>query len=49
MSDRANALGDKFSMRDFMDAFDAAGLIPVMLVRWELLGRVDDTIRRVER
>ena len=49
MSDRANALGDKFSIRDFMDAFDAVGLIPVTLVRWEMLGRVDDTIRRVVR
>ena len=32
-----------------MDAFDAVGLIPVMLVRWEMMGRVDDTIRRVVR
>jgi hypothetical protein len=49
MSDRANELGDKFSMRDFMDAFDAVGLIPVMLVRWEMMGRPDETIRRLFR
>jgi hypothetical protein len=36
-------------MREFMDAFDAVGLIPVMLVRWEMLGRVDDPVRRVVR
>jgi Bacterial protein of unknown function (DUF885) len=49
MSDRAHELGDRFSMRQFMDAFDAVGLIPVMLVRWEMLGRVDDRVRRVLR
>ena len=49
MSDRAHELGDRFSMRQFMDAFDAVGLIPVMLVRWEMLGRVDDPVRRVLR
>ena len=47
MSDRAHELGDRFSMREFMDAFDAVGLIPVMLVRWEMLGRLDEPVRRV--
>jgi uncharacterized protein (DUF885 family) len=47
MSDRAHELGDKFSMREFMDAFDAVGLIPVSLVRWEMMGRLDDDLRRV--
>ncbi len=49
MSDRAHELGDRFSMRGFMDAFDAVGLIPVMLVRWEMMGRVDDPVRRILR
>ena len=39
MSDRAHEQGDKFSMREFMDAFDAVGLIPMSLVRWEITGR----------
>jgi len=39
MSDRAHAQGDKFSMREFVDAFDAVGLIPMSLVRWEITGR----------
>jgi uncharacterized protein DUF885 len=47
MSDRARELGEKFSMREFMDAFDAVGLIPVSLVRWEVMGHLDDAIRRV--
>jgi hypothetical protein len=49
MSDRAHELGDRFSMREFMDAFDAVGLIPVTLVRWEMMGKLDDGIRRVLR
>ena len=49
MSDRAHELGERFSMREFMDAFDAVGLIPVSLVRWEVMGRPDDAIRRVIR
>jgi len=49
MSDRAHALGDRFSMREFMDAFDAVGMIPVSLVRWEMMGKPDDAIRRVTR
>jgi len=49
MSDQAHELGDRFSMREFMDAFDAAGLIPVSLVRWEVTGRLDDALVRVVR
>jgi uncharacterized protein (DUF885 family) len=49
MSDRAHELGDRYSMREFMDAFDAVGLIPVMLVRWEMLGRLDEPVRKVLR
>ena len=49
LSDRAHELGDRYSMREFMDAFDAVGLIPVMLVRWEMLGRLDEPVRRVLR
>jgi hypothetical protein len=49
MSDRAHELGSRFSMREFMDAFDAVGLVPVTLVRWEVLGRLDDATRRTLR
>jgi uncharacterized protein (DUF885 family) len=47
MSDRAQELGERFSMREFMDAFDAVGLIPISLVRWEVMGRPDEAIRRL--
>ena len=31
----------------FMDEFDAAGLIPASLIRWELTGRMPDDVRRM--
>ena len=49
LADRATQLGDAFTMRDFMDEFDAAGLIPASLVRWELMGGSMMLIRRVVR
>jgi hypothetical protein len=34
-------------MRRFMDEFDAAGLIPISLLRWELTGEIPDDLREV--
>ncbi len=39
---RAAQLGKQFTLRRFMDEKDAAGLIPVSLLRWELTGNSDD-------
>lgn len=36
---RAQQLGDEFSLRRFFDEFNAAGLIPVSLMQWQLTGR----------
>ncbi len=38
LSERARQLGSAFTLRQFMDEKDAAGLIPVSLLRWELTG-----------
>jgi hypothetical protein len=38
LDDRARQLGDAYSTKRFMDEFDAAGLIPMSLIRWELTG-----------
>ena len=38
--DRKRQLGDRFTMAQFMDEFDAAGLIPMSLLRWELTGEL---------
>ena len=39
---RATQLGKEFTLRRFMDEKDAAGLIPVSLLRWELTGSSED-------
>jgi uncharacterized protein (DUF885 family) len=46
LAERALQLGDDFTLRGFMDEVDAAGLIPLSLVRWELTGR-DDEVERM--
>jgi hypothetical protein len=38
MAERANQLGDEFTIKRFFDEFFAAGVIPVSLVRWQLTG-----------
>ena len=40
LADRKRQLGERFTMRQFMDEFDAAGLIPTSLLRWELTGEM---------
>jgi len=39
--------GDTFSFRRFMDDFNAAGLVPAALLRWELTGHLPDAVRRM--
>ena len=39
LSDRAQQQGSAFTMRAFMDQFLASGMIPMQLVRWEVMGR----------
>jgi hypothetical protein len=45
LAERRAQLGDAFSMRRFMDDFNAAGLIPASLLRWELTGRLPEDVR----
>ena len=44
--DRANQLGDDFSLKVFMDEFFASGGIPMSLIRWEITG-YDDEIEKL--
>jgi hypothetical protein len=46
IADRTRQLGDRFDLKQFMDEFTAAGLIPVSLIRWEMTG-LDDEVRRI--
>ncbi len=40
--DRAKQLGDAFNLRQFMDEYLAAGMIPMSLIRWEMTGFEDE-------
>ena len=42
IKDRAHQLGDAFTMRRFFDEFNAAGVIPVSLIRWQMTARRQD-------
>ncbi len=41
LAERALQQGDTFTLKGFMDEFNAAGVIPVSLIRWELTGMAD--------
>jgi uncharacterized protein (DUF885 family) len=42
LADRAQQLGDEFSLGRFLDEFHASGMIPVALIRWEMTGLEDE-------
>lgn len=44
---RRRQLGDAFTMRDFVDALDAAGHVPASLLHWELTGELPERVRRM--
>jgi uncharacterized protein (DUF885 family) len=46
LAERARQLGDGFTLSGFYQDVDAAGVIPVSLVRWELTG-LDDEIHEL--
>jgi hypothetical protein len=39
LMERAKQLGDAFSLRRFLDEFNAAGMMPASLIYWQLTGR----------
>ena len=47
LSERKRQLGESFRMKRFMEDFNAAGLIPASLIRWELTGRQSDDLKRM--
>jgi hypothetical protein len=46
LADRAYQLSEKFSLKQFMDEFHAAGMIPIALTRWEMTD-LDDEIKKL--
>ena len=47
LAERKRQLGDGFTLKRFMDEFDAAGLVPAALLRWELTGKMPEDVRRM--
>jgi uncharacterized protein (DUF885 family) len=46
MSERRRQLGDRFTVRGFIDELTAAGLIPMSLIAWELTGQAPTDLAR---
>jgi uncharacterized protein (DUF885 family) len=44
---RRRQLGETFTIRRFMDEFDAAGLIPMSLLAWEITGEMPEGVARM--
>jgi uncharacterized protein (DUF885 family) len=47
LADRKRQLGDRFTMMQFVDELDAAGQIPISLLRWELTGELAPETARI--
>jgi uncharacterized protein DUF885 len=47
LAERRRQLGDAFTMKRFMDEFNAAGLVPAALLRWELTGQLPGDVKRM--
>ncbi len=46
LTDRAEQLGNKFELGQFIDEYLAAGMIPMSLIRWEMTG-LDDEMKEL--
>ena len=44
---RRQQLGDRFTLKGFVDEFLAAGLIPMSLLTWELTGQLPEDVRQM--
>ncbi|MFY9550501.1 MAG: DUF885 family protein, partial [Thermoanaerobaculia bacterium] len=49
LADRKQQLGDGFRMKQFMDDFNARGLVPASLLRWEMTGKKSPELERMLR
>jgi len=47
MAARKMQLGDKFSLKEFMDEYNAAGLVPASLLRWQLTGELPEDVKEM--
>jgi hypothetical protein len=49
MAERSNQLGDAFSLSRYFTELNAAGLIPVSLIRYEMTGKDDEIKSLMQR
>ena len=47
LAERSRQLGNDFTLKRFMDELNAAGVIPVSLIRWELTGEAGESNRKL--
>ena len=47
IADRREQQGEAFRMKAFMDDFNAAGLVPASLLRWELTGKQSPELKKM--
>ncbi len=47
LATRRRQLGDRFTMKSFMDEFNTAGLVPMSLLEWQLTGELPEDTRRM--
>jgi uncharacterized protein DUF885 len=47
LATRKMQLGGSFRMKQFMDSFNTAGLVPASLLRWELTGQMPADVKRM--
>lgn len=47
LAERKRQMGAQFTLKAFMEEFDAAGLVPASLLRWELTGQAPDDVKRM--
>jgi uncharacterized protein (DUF885 family) len=47
IADRREQQGEKFAMKAFMDEFNAVGLVPATLVRWQMTGKQSPELKKM--
>jgi len=48
LADRSRQMGERFTLRDFLDEYFSYGVIPASLIRWEMIG-LDDVMQELWR
>ena len=47
LAERQRQMGQRFSIKRFMDEFEGSGLVPASLLRWELTGEMPGDVKRM--